>query len=369
MSRFSVQLAGSCLAAWSALACAPTPRPEIMREVDAARASAAVQAAAKSAPQAYADAELRRTHAERAFADDHLASAQILSEQALAAYTRATVQARLARAQASLADEQARLAKATAVQTDLEAQQQRFSLEAEALETRLKVARDAEPLPVSGAASSVEREQARLAAAKALLSQAKLLCLSARLLEPNRESVGPLLGKVDELSGKLRTPPTPIDDAVAVRSGCLKELTLTRRPATQKNPAGGVTDALLSELSAASLLPFRDDRGVVVTLRALFNAKDQLNTEASTQLDTLGKIAKAHPEFPLLAVVHLARGTVSSHDAAQAAAVAEALRKSGAAHVEADAAGAALPVLDPARPGAAERNARVEVVFVSPSSS
>jgi hypothetical protein len=328
-----------------------------------------VQAAAKSAPQAYADAELRRGHAEQAFNDDNQASAQILSEQALAAYTRATVQARLARTQAALADEQARLGKATSAQADLDAQQQRFALEAEALETRLKVTRDAEPLPVSGTASSPEREQARLAAARALLSQAKLLCLSARLLEPNREGVGPLLGKVDDLSSKLKAPPAPIDDAVAARSGCLKELTLTRRPATQKDPAGGVTDALLSELSLASLMPFRDDRGVVVTLRALFNAKDQLNTDALAQLDTLGRIAKAHPEFPVLAVLHLARGTVSTRDAAQAAAVAEALRKSGAAHVEAENAGATLPVLDPARPGAAERNARVEVVFVSPSSS
>ena len=354
-------------ALWLA-ACAPTPRPEIMREVDAARASAAVRSAAKSAPQAYADAELRRTQAEQAFADDKQASAQILSEQALAAYTRATVQARLARAQAALADEQARLVKATAVQADLDAQQQRFLLEAEALETRLRVVRDAEPLPVNTPASA-EREQARLAAVKALLSQAKLLCMAARLLEPNRETVGPLLGKVEDLNGKLRTPPAPIDDAVAARSGCLRELTLARRPATQKNPAAGVSDALLNELSASSLLPFRDDRGVVVTLRALFNAKDQLNSEASTQLDTLGKVAKAHPEFPVLAVVHVARGNASTRDAAQAAAIADALRKSGAPQVAAETAGSSLPILDPARPGASDRNARIEVVFVSPSSS
>ena len=362
---YSIYLAAVAL---GVIACAPTPRPEIMRQVDAARASVAVQAAAKAAPQAFADAELRRTRAEQAFTDDNQASAQILSEQALAAYTRATVQARLARAQATLADEQARLTRATALQGDLEAQQQRFLLEAEALETQLKVARDAEPLPVNAPASA-ERERARVAAAKALLSQAKLLCLSARLLEPNRESVGPLLGQIDDLNGKLRTPPAPIDGAVAVRSGCLKELTLARRPATQKSPAAGVTDSLLSELSASSLLPFRDDRGVVVTLRALFNAKDQLNSEAQTQLDTLGKVAKAHPEFPLLAVVHLAKGSSSTRDAAQAAAIADALRKSGAPHVAAETAGAALPVLDPARPGANERNARVEVVFVSPSSS
>ena len=358
-----------CLCAVLALAaCAPTPRPEVMREVDSARASAAVQEAAKAAPQAYADAELRRAHAEEAFNENNPVSAQILSEQALAAYTRATVQARLARARATLADEQTRLAKATAQQNDLDSQQQRFLLEAEALETRLKVARDAEPLPVNAPASA-EREAARVAAVKALLSQAKLLCMSARLLDPNRESVSPLLGKVEDLSGKLATPPAPIDDAVAVRSGCLKELTLARRPATQKAPAAGITDALLAELSASSLLPFRDDRGVVVTLRALFDAKDQLSTNASTELDTLGKVAKAHPEFPLLAVVHGAQGNASTRDATHAAAVADALRKSGAPHVAAETAGASLPVLDPARPGASERNARVEVVFVSPSSS
>jgi len=121
-----------------------------------------------------------------------------------------------------------------------------------------------------------------------------------------------------------------------VRSGCLKELTLARRPATQKEPAAGVTDALLAELSSASLLPFRDDRGVVVTLRALFNAKDELSHEASSTLDSLGKVAKAHPEFPVLAVVHAARGNANAHDASQAAAVADALRKAGAARVETD---------------------------------
>jgi len=347
--------------------CAPMPRPAVMREVDSARASAAVQEAAKAAPQAYADAELRRTQAEAAFNDDDQPSAQILSEQALAAYLRATVQARLVRAQATLADEQNRLAKATAQQADLDAQQQRFLLEAETLETRLKVMRDAEPLAASAPASA-DREQARLAAAKALLSQAKLLCLSARLLEPNREGLPPLLGKLSELSGKLGAPPVPIDDAIAVRSGCLRELTLARRPATQKAPEAGITDALLADLSNADLLPFRDDRGVVVTLRGLFTGKD-LNHESSAKLDVLGKVAKAHPEFPLLAVVHAARGNATPVDTAQASAIADALKSAGAARVEPVAAGSAEPVLDPARSGANERNARVEIVFVSPSSS
>ncbi|HEY4103403.1 MAG TPA: hypothetical protein VGM44_05910 [Polyangiaceae bacterium] len=349
-------------------ACAPMPRPAVMHEVETARASAAVQEAAKIAPQAYADADLRRSQAETAFHDDDQPSAQILSEQALAAYARATVQARLVRAESALADEQNRLNKATQNQADLDAQEQRFLLEAETLEARLKVARDAEPLAASAPASA-EREQARLLAVKAMLSQAKLLCLSARLLDPKREALAPLLTKLTDLAAKLSTPPAPIDDAVAVRSGCLKELALARRPVTERAPEAGVTDALLAELSNANLLPFRDDRGVVVTLRALFNAKDQLNADGSSSLDMLGKIAKVHPEFPLLVVVHSARGNATAHDAAEANSVAEALRKAGATRVDTDAAGSAEPVLDPERPGANERNARVEVVFVSPSSS
>ncbi|HEX3774876.1 MAG TPA: hypothetical protein VHV51_10460 [Polyangiaceae bacterium] len=363
-----MRTAGLTMLALTLGACAPMPRPAVMAEVDTARASAAVQEAAKIAPQAYADADLRRSQAETAFHDRDQPSAQILSEQALAAYTRATVDARLVRAQSALADAQNRMNKAIQNQADLDAQQQRFLLEAETLEARLKVARDAEPLATSAPASA-EREQARLLAVKAMLSQAKLLCLSARLLDPKRDSVPPLLNKLSELSSKLSTPPAPIDDAIAVRSGCLKELTLARRPATERAPEAGVTDALLAELSNANLLPFRDDRGVVVTLRALFNAKDQLNTDAASTLDTLGKIAKVHPEFPLLVVVHAARGNAGTRDTAEANAVAEALRKAGATRVDTDAAGSAEPVLDPERPGANERNARVEVVFVSPSSS
>jgi hypothetical protein len=101
----------------------------------------------------------------------------------------------------------------------------------------------------------------------------------------------------------------------------------------------------------------------------LFTAKDQLSSEASAELDTLGKVAKAHPEFPLLAVLHAARGNPSTRDAAQASLIVEALKKSGAPRVEGETAGGSLPVLEPARPGASERNARVEVVFVAPSSS
>jgi outer membrane protein OmpA-like peptidoglycan-associated protein len=351
-----------------ALGCArAAPQPGVMREVDSARQSAAVVEAQARAPQAYADAELRRKQAAAAEQRGDLGSAQILSEQALAAYTRAVVQARLARAQASVADEETRAAKASAQLSELQAQEQRVRAEAEDLEAREKVARDALPLPSSGPASK-EREQARLVAARALLTQAKLLCLSARLLDPSREAVTGALGKLAELSQKL-TLPAPIDDATALRSTCLRELVLVRRPITQKSPAAGAADALLAELSAASLTPVRDDRGVVVTLRALFDDKSQLKAEGLAELDMLGKVAKAHPDFPLLAVLHSARGANPTRESAEASAVAETLRKAGAPKVETDAVGASAPVVDPERPGAAERNRRVEIVFVSPTSS
>ncbi|HEY4158362.1 MAG TPA: hypothetical protein VGM29_09700 [Polyangiaceae bacterium] len=339
-----------------------------MREVDDARQSAAVQDARTRAPQAYADAELRRKQAAQATQQSDQASAQILSEQAIAAYTRAVVQARLARAQATVADEEVRVAKATTQVAELEAQEQRIVTEAEDLEAREKVARDALPLPTSGPASK-EREQARMMAARALMTQAKLLCLSARLLDPTREGVTQSLSKLAELSQKPATGPAPIDEATALRSACLHELVLVRRPLTQKNPAAGTSDALLSELSAASLQPIRDDRGVVVTLRALFDANAHLKIDSLAELDTLGKVAKAHPEFPLLAVAHSGRAGNTPRDSAEVTAVADALRKAGATRVETDSVGNSAPIVDPERPGAALRNQRVEIVFVAPTSS
>jgi outer membrane protein OmpA-like peptidoglycan-associated protein len=188
------------------------------------------------------------------------------------------------------------------------------------------------------------------------------------LLDPKREGVTSALSKLGELSQKLSVP-APIDDATALRSTCLRELVQVRRPVTQKSPAAGAADALLAELSAASLEPVRDDRGVVVTLRALFDDKSELKTTGTSELDALAKVAKAHPDFPVLVVIHSVKGSSAARDTAQLNAVAEALRKAGAPRVETESAGSSAPVVDPERPGAAERNRRVEIVFVAPTSS
>jgi hypothetical protein len=351
------------LGALATTGCATPARPPIMSQVDRTRDAQAVLDARKNAPQAYARAELIKQRAERAYDDGDLPSAQILSEQALAAYLRATIEARQTRAEARLAEARV-LEKSRAERlAQLEVEQQRLSAEVADLELRTKVARDAEPLAKNEPASP-EREKARREAARAIVMQGSLLCIAARLVEPSRSALGGLTSRADELRKKLDTAaPAPIDDATALRSDCLRELTLARRPRAQANPSQGESDALLTELSRADFLPFRDDRGVVVTLHTPREA-GKLGAKASAKLADLGRVAKAHPEFPVLVVSHDARA--GAKDDGLASQAVEALKAAGAARVEAKNAGNSSPVVPPDRVGAAARNDRLEIVFVSP---
>jgi len=351
------------LGAFASSACATPARPQVMSQVERAREGQAVLDARTTAPQAYARAELLKQRAEQAYANGDLPSAQILSEQTLAAYLRATVEARRTRAEARLAE--ARILEKSQAErlAQLEVEQQRLSAEAGDLELRAKVARDAEPLAKNEPASP-EREKARREAARAIVTQGSLLCVSARLVEPNRSALALLSNKAEELRKRLGTSaPAPIDEATALRSDCLHELTLARRPRAQVNPAQGESDALLAELSRADFLPFRDDRGVVVTLHAPREA-GKLASKASAQLADLGRIAKAHPEFPVLVVSHDARP--GAKDDGLASQALEAMKAAGAVRLEAKSAGNTTPVVPPDRAGAAARNERLEIVFVSP---
>jgi flagellar motor protein MotB len=359
-----------CLAlALLVAACAAAPKPRILSELDGARSAPAVEQASSLAPQAYAQAELWRTRAQRAWDDGDAAGAQAFGEHALAAYEHAVVAARVVRAEQRLAKarEQARATQAELDQLD--EQHKRLAAEADALELRVKVARDTEQRAPSGKGSS-EREKARFEAARAILTQAKLVCASARLLDPKLDGLAQQLAKVETLDQALtKGPPVaPIDDAISSRAKCLELLTLARRPALRAQPAAGAADALLAEVSqAGGLYPFRDDRGVVVTLRGLFTAGGTLTPAAREQLGLLGRIAKARPSFPLMVVIHTARGAPTAADDKRAALVADALKQAGAPRVEATAAGGRQPVVDPARPGASERNQRVEIIFVAPA--
>jgi hypothetical protein len=348
---------------------AATPRPQILGTVESASQSPAVVEAKLSAPQAYARAQELRRRAEAALHDSDSASAQILGEQALAAFEHAVVLARLAQTEAREGDARARLARAETELKALDAQEQRVRAETEDLELRARVISDTLPLPQSGPASP-EREQARFEAARALALQARLLCASARLLEPARASLSPLLTELDTLDGRLskKTPPTPIDESVRLRARCLAELSQIRRPKTLLEPARGTEDALLSELSNAAYAPSRDDRGVVVTLRGVFGKDSTLSPNAVSTLQALGRVASAHPAFPILVVLHRSGGAGADRDKSRLDLLLSTLKQAGAGRVEAASGGDSVPLVDPTRPGAGERNERLEVVFVAPSS-
>jgi hypothetical protein len=350
--------------------CASAPRPRVLVSLDATEKSPAVVAARGQAPQAFARAAALRREAELAHDNGDAAGAQILGEQAMAAYQRAVTLAGVTRAERRAAAAELSLTRATTALAQAEQSQKQLDADTTALELRLKVARETLPMPESGPPASPERELARREAARALLAQARLLCSAARLLEPQRASLAAPFQKMADLERVLATNAlTPIDDARSVRSTCLAELTATRRVRTQTAPADPTTDRLLKALSDASLLPSRDDRGVVVTLDAPFEKDDRLTARAAGKLAELANVARTHPEFPLLLVVHSAARLPDTRETARSEHAAAALRERGAAKVEGTTVGTALPRVDPREPGASARNDRLEIVFVSPSAS
>lgn len=382
------------------MGCAPVPRPGVLAEVEQVRGSAAAKEARAQAPASVAHAEKLGREADAAFEAGDTAGAQILGERALAAYAHASAIARIARAEAALRESSALESKAKAELAGLDADQTRVLAEAEALELRLKVAVDAQPIVPSGAADP-DREKARVEAARALALQARLLCSAGKLLlegapaaasseapkpapaspsapstaaaaAPSPKTLATRLEEATAAVTKLDADlaaggPAPIDQASRARAGCLAALTGIRRAATPIAKAPGAGDALLTELSATGTWsPSRDDRGVAVTLRNLFKG-EALTPAGSSRLAELGRIAAAHPTFPVVVVVHQDKEPAKTDktQASRAELVVKALKAERAPRVEAVLAGAAMPVVNPKGANRA-RNARVEVVFVTP---
>ncbi|WP_437815831.1 hypothetical protein [Sorangium sp. So ce1078] len=392
-------------------ACAPIPRPAVLDELEHVRAGAAAAEAKRYAPGAFARAEKLRNDAIAALDNEDRSGAQILGEQAVAAHAHAHALSRVARAEAAGTEAKAQRSAGEASLAGLGAEQARVAAEVDALDMRIKVARDAQPVVPSGKADA-DREKARLAAARSLALQARLLCGAARLLaapappgntEPGGaqpagapsagapsaggdlaaqlEEATAAIKKLDadlaEAAGSARAIPSPIDQASRARAGCLAALTAARRAATPVTRAPGMGDALLAELSGAGTWsPARDDRGIVVTLRGLF-AGNALTKAGEARLRDLSRVAAAHPSFPVAVVVHTDRDITAREEpawAARADAVVRALDPAQGANAAAAQAtpriapflaGSAAPVVDP---GGSERarNARVEIVFVTP---
>ncbi|HEX7622516.1 MAG TPA: hypothetical protein VF400_03015, partial [Anaeromyxobacteraceae bacterium] len=127
-------------------ACAPPPRPAILDEADRTRTTAAAREAEVLAPQAFLAAEKLRKDAARAFDEGDRAGSQILAEQALAAYLHASVLARLAKADDRLVKTAARTEGVSREVAALEEKQRRVAAEADDIELRVRVQRDALPV-------------------------------------------------------------------------------------------------------------------------------------------------------------------------------------------------------------------------------
>jgi outer membrane protein OmpA-like peptidoglycan-associated protein len=348
-----------------------------MSEADNVRQSSSGQTAATLAPEAFAHAEKIRHDAELAYQNGDLTGAQILAERAVAAYQHALVLGRIAYATETANRARVTLRASEQALAQNDGEQKRVSAQADDLEVRIKVIKDANPV-VSAGPADAGRESARLSSSRSLALDARLLCAAARMLGPDTPPLSQAQAAVDDLDKRLTTQsraPAPIESAMRARAQCLAALTAARRPAGTTSTLGK-SDQLLSELSAmGGLSPVRDDRGVVVTLRNLF-AQNQLTQDARDQLASLGRVAQAHPEFPVQVVVHAAgpRGKgpggkdSAASDQQRGDAVAKALVDAGAGseRIRVEPAGSAHPVIDPAIARDPIRNDRIEIIFVDP---
>lgn len=353
-------------------------------EADRARAALDPQTALghdaqTHAPQAFAEGDQALRAAKEAEKAGDQVGAELNAERAIAAYQHAIALARLARA----TDDQMRAQEALA--TKLEEGQRyaaaRKSAEREAddLDKQLKIAREALQPSTSGPADPA-REKARLVAAQSLATQARLLCSAARIVSPQAPGLAEAETAASDLEKKLEASPkpAPIDAASRARAACLTALTKARRAVASPDADGA--DALLGEISRSAdpsakstfeLSPSRDERGVVVTLRALFKG-DKLTPEAESTLKDLGRIAAAHPTFGVQVVLHDAAPPTAADTATNAKRADEltkALTAGGAAaaKTKVEQAGARAPVFDPTDTKRKDKNARIEIVFVASS--
>jgi flagellar motor protein MotB len=332
-------------------------------DLERARAGNQAKEAQRLAPQAFAEAEQLRGEAIKARDDGDDVGAALRAERAIAAYERAMVLARLARATTDQAGAQTDLARTETELHSLAATRAEVTRDGDELEKKIKIAQELHAPPPAGPADA-SREAARLVAARSLAVQARLLCGAAHLVVPSLTGLKEAEDAAAALEKKLEgTPkPAPIDDAGARRVACLDLLTKARR--TTEGQTTTDADALLSELSSASWSPTRDERGVVVTLRDVF-AGSQVNVTVEPKLKDLGRIAAAHSGLGVQVVVH--DSFELKGGAERAAAIQKLLIAGGASadKVSAEAAGTKNPVVDPSDAKNRARNARVEIVFVT----
>lgn len=341
------------------------------------------------APQAFAAADQELRLAKEAQASGDTTGAELHADRALATYNDAIALARLARATEDEAKANEALARASGEAQKYAALRKAVDRETDDLEKKLRVVREAQLPPASGPADP-ERERARVIAAQALVTQARLLCSAARLVSPQAPGLADAETAVTSLEKQIDGSKTQvtIDPAARARAACLTSLTKARRTASTDSDQA---DTLLGELSQAAgrgaadpataatgapkhadLAPARDERGVVVTLRSAFKG-EKLTPEAETSVKDLGRVAAAHPMFAVQVVIHDAQSPSAADVATnrkRGESITQALVSGGiaATKVKVEQAGSRAPVVDPKDARHRDRNARVEIVFVSSGS-
>jgi hypothetical protein len=346
----------------------------VVADMERVRSSATVRDGASFAPQEFEVAENERALSKKASIAGDETAASLYAAQAIASYTDAVILARLARATMEGDRATSDLARAEATAQKLAAERSEAERVADDWAKKLKIAEDA-LVPVSSGRADPEREAARRVASRALAAEARLLCGAARLLSPSLDGLDALGKDVESLDAGLEKPArgsaTRIDDAARLRAACLAALTRARRASDVSRDVE--PDSLLSELSSTGQFqPSRDERGVVIVLRDAFQGT-ALAPPTSKTLADLGRVSAAHPDFAVQIVVHdAAPPSVSemSADLVRAQSAVAALVTAGAlaGHVKGEAVGDRAPLVDPRDIHHRARNARLEVVFVSPRS-
>ncbi|MFO0617100.1 MAG: hypothetical protein U0414_31175 [Polyangiaceae bacterium] len=369
--------------------CAKIPPPRIVADADAVSTSKAAVDAKESAPQAYAAAQKLLSEAHDALEHGLPAHAQILAEQAIAAFEGAEALARLARAERRSAEADGKNEKTQKELDALSADVDRARVELDALERDLRVLKD-EAIARSSGPPTPEQLAARRQTSQSFLMQAKFMCAAARILAatPPQGQSGPAsfdaeLGAADagvtKLEGELaKEGAGPLDLATEARGACLDVLTKVRRAngaastSSGKNSGNADADALLGDLSAyasrvgGDLKPERDERGVLVSLRAVFEG-DHVGADARARFTELDRVAAQHPRFALAIVVHTDAAVPKTDEAkwrARADEIATFFGSVPQARLMELVAGNASPVVDPHGKDKA-RNARVEIVFIA----
>lgn len=391
-----VGLRGGVLAASLALGalvagCATIPPPRVVAEADAVATSKGALDAKESAPQAFAAANKLLAEAHAALDRGVPAHAQILAEQAIAAFEGAQALARLARAERRRAEADGRNETAQKDLDKLGADVDHARVELDALERDLRLLKD-EALAKSSGPATPEQLAARRQTSQSFLMQAKFMCAAARILAASSTGgakdqdpasfdvdLGAADGDVSKLEGELtKDGAAPIDLASKARGSCLDVLTKVRRAngagatGRGKNSGNAEADALLEELSAyasrvgGDLKPERDERGVLVSIRGVFDG-DRLTADAKSRFAELDRVAAQHPHFPVAIVVHTDAAVGKADEPkwrARADEIASLFGSVPQARLLELVAGNASPLTDPRGKDKA-RNARVEIVFIA----